>query len=244
MVAPRARARRDHELGAAVQRILSFRSAARSTLFNVSTTQSQAAIPEAVETIPTWEELVREHGDRIFRLAYRLTGNRQDAEDLSQEAFVRAFKALGQYTPGTLGGWLHRITTNLFLDSARRRSRIRFDRFAEDAEERIVGTLPGPERGFELNNLDIDIQEALKALAPDFRAAVVLCDLEGYSYEEVSQVLGIKLGTVRSRIHRGRAMLRDALAHRDPANARAPRTVSLPRIAGKILPTTGQASTL
>lgn len=192
-----------------------------------------------LEYAPTWEVLVQEHGDRIFRLAYRLTGNRQDAEDLSQEAFVRAFKALEQYTPGTLGGWLHRITTNLFLDSARRRSKIRFDRFAEDAEDRIVGTLPGPELGFELNNLDIDVQVALKSLAPDFRAAIVLCDLEGYSYEEVSQMLGIKLGTVRSRIHRGRAMLRDALAHRDPARIKAPLTVSLPKIAGKILPSAG-----
>ncbi|WP_431712177.1 RNA polymerase sigma factor SigE [Glutamicibacter uratoxydans] len=191
------------------------------------------------EPAPTWEALVAEHGEKIFRLAYRLTGNRQDAEDLSQEAFVRAFKGLGQYTPGTLGGWLHRITTNLFLDSARRRSKIRFDRFAEDAESRIAGTLPGPERNFEFNNLDIDVQEALKALAPDFRAAIVLCDLEGYSYEEVSQILGIKLGTVRSRIHRGRAMLRDALAHRDPARMRAPRTVSLPRITSKILPSAG-----
>ncbi|MCW4464332.1 RNA polymerase sigma factor SigE [Glutamicibacter sp. MNS18] len=205
----------------------------------MSDTQSQVVGTAPVDLTPTWDELVREHGDRIYRLAYRLTGNRQDAEDLSQEAFVRAFKALDQYTPGTLGGWLHRITTNLFLDSARRRSRIRFDRFAEDAEERIVGTLTGPERGFEFNNLDIDVQEALKALAPDFRAAIVLCDLEGYSYEEVSRVLGIKLGTVRSRIHRGRAMLRDALAHRDPANSKAPLTVSLPRIAGKILPSAG-----
>lgn len=205
----------------------------------MSTTHSEAAAAVLADPIPTWDQLVREHGDRIFRLAYRLTGNRQDAEDLSQEAFVRAFKGLDQYTPGTMGGWLHRITTNLFLDSARRRSKIRFDRFAEDAEDRLPGTTPGPERGFEFNNLDVDVQKALKALPPDFRAAIVLCDLEGYSYEEVAQVLGVKLGTVRSRIHRGRAMLRDALAHRNPANAKAPLTVSLPRIRGKILPSAG-----
>ncbi|XJV88216.1 RNA polymerase sigma factor SigE [Glutamicibacter creatinolyticus] len=197
----------------------------------MSTTRNELADPA-----PTWDAMVREHGDRIFRLAYRLTGNRQDAEDLSQEAFVRAFKGLGNYTPGTLGGWLHRITTNLFLDGARRRSKIRFDRFAEGAEDRLEGTAPGPERGFELNNLDVDVHNALKALPPEFRAAIVLCDLEGYSYEEVANALNVKLGTVRSRIHRGRAMLRDALAHRNPANTKAPLTVSLPRIAGKIVP--------
>lgn len=226
------------KLRAGAQRILSWRSAGDRTLVNVSTTHSEASAT-CVEAVPSWDELVREHGDRIFRLAYRLTGNRQDAEDLSQEAFVRAFKALDQYTPGTMGGWLHRITTNLFLDSARRRARIRFDRLAEDAEERLAGTMPGPERRFEFNNLDVDVQQALNALAPDFRAAIVLCDLEGYSYEEVAGALGVKLGTVRSRIHRGRAMLRDALAHRDPARTKTPLTVSLPLIAGKILPSAG-----
>ena len=172
--------------------------------------------------------MVQAHGEQVFRLAYRLTGNRPDAEDLSQEAFVRAFKSLDKYVPGTMGGWLHRITTNLFLDQARRRSRIRFDRFAEGSEERLPGRPSStPEQSFELNNLDIDVQDALKALAPDYRAAIVLCDLEGLSYEEVAQALNVKIGTVRSRIHRGRAMLREALAHRNPAN-RAPKTKTLP----------------
>ncbi|MHC6177170.1 RNA polymerase sigma factor SigE [Glutamicibacter sp. PS] len=186
-------------------------------------------------SIPTWDEMVHDHGDQVFRLAYRLTGNRQDAEDLSQEAFVRAFNALDKYVPGTMAGWLHRITTNLFLDQARRKSKIRFDRFAEGAEDRLPSNQVTPERGFEFNNLDVDVQEALRSLSPDFRAAVVLSDLEGFSYEEVSQILNVKLGTVRSRIHRGRAMLRDALAHRNPAN-RAPLTVSLPRISRKLRP--------
>ncbi|MGO3761255.1 MAG: sigma-70 family RNA polymerase sigma factor, partial [Glutamicibacter arilaitensis] len=122
-----------------------------------------------------------------------------------------------------------RITTNLFLDQARRKSKIRFDRFAEGSEERLPGTAVTPERYFEFNNLDIDVQEALRALSPEFRAAIVLCDMEGFSYEEVSRILDVKLGTVRSRIHRGRAMLRDALAHRNPAN-RPAKTMSLPRI--------------
>ena len=77
--------------------------------------------------LPSWEEIVRAHSARVYRLAYRLTGNQHDAEDLTQEVFVRVFRSLSSYTPGTFEGWLHRITTNLFLDSARRRQRIRFE---------------------------------------------------------------------------------------------------------------------
>ncbi|PTT65356.1 RNA polymerase sigma factor SigE [Arthrobacter sp. HMWF013] len=182
---------------------------------------------------PTWEEVVANHSAKVYRLAYRLTGNKFDAEDLTQEVFVRVFRSLENFKPGTLDGWLHRITTNLFLDQARRKSRIRFDALAEDAESRIPGREPGPEQSFELNNLDLDVQAALEELPPDFRAAVVLCDLEGLSYDEVAAALGVKLGTVRSRIHRGRTMLREKLAHRDPRpqQGRKPK-LSLPRIAG------------
>ncbi|SJM68807.1 RNA polymerase sigma-70 factor [Arthrobacter rhombi] len=169
--------------------------------------------------MPSWDEIVQNHSAKVFRLAYRLTGNRFDAEDLTQETFVRVFRSLHNFTPGTIDGWLHRITTNLFLDQARRRNRIRFDALAEDAETRLPGRDPGPERTFEFNNLDVDIHLALDELAPEFRAAVVLCDLEGLSYEEVAETLGIKLGTVRSRIHRGRSQLRVKLAHRAPTPA-------------------------
>ncbi len=165
---------------------------------------------------PTWDEVVREHADRVYRLAYRLSGNRADAEDLTQETFVRVFRSLAQYSPGTFEGWLHRITTNLFLDLVRRRQRIRFDALPEDAGDRLAGTHPGPEQTYDEMHLDPEIQAALDALPPDFRVAVVLCDLEQLSYEEIAATLGIKVGTVRSRIHRGRVLLRDALAHRAP----------------------------
>jgi RNA polymerase sigma-70 factor (ECF subfamily) len=71
---------------------------------------------------PSWDDIVRQHADRVYRLAYRLSGNRSDAEDLTQETFVRVFRSLADYTPGTFEGWLHRITTNLFLDMVRRRA--------------------------------------------------------------------------------------------------------------------------
>ncbi len=165
---------------------------------------------------PTWEQIVRTHSARVYRLAYRLTGNPQDAEDLTQEVFVRVFRSLSQYTPGTFEGWLHRITTNLFLDMARRRQRIRFEGLGDDVAQRMHGPSPTPAQAFEERHLDPDVAAALEALPPEYRAAVVLCDIEGLSYEEISATLGVKLGTVRSRIHRGRAHLRAALDHRRP----------------------------
>jgi RNA polymerase sigma-70 factor (ECF subfamily) len=166
--------------------------------------------------LPTWEDIVRTHSARVYRLAYRLTGNPHDAEDLTQEVFVRVFRSLSSYTPGTFEGWLHRITTNLFLDSARRRQRIRFEGLADEMAHRLAGSEPTPAQAFDDSHLDDDVQAALKALPPEYRAAVVLCDIEGFSYEEIAATLGVKLGTVRSRIHRGRAQLRSALEHRRP----------------------------
>jgi RNA polymerase sigma factor (sigma-70 family) len=167
-------------------------------------------------TPPSWDDLVRQHSSRVYRLAYRLTGNQHDAEDLTQEVFVRVFRSLSSYTPGTFEGWLHRITTNLFLDMARRRQRIRFEGLGDQAVGLLRDDEPTPAQAFDARHLDTDVQQALEALAPEYRAAVVLCDIEGLSYEEIAGTLGVKLGTVRSRIHRGRAQLRAALDHRRP----------------------------
>ncbi len=167
-------------------------------------------------TPPTWEEIVTQHSARVYRLAYRLTGNPHDAEDLTHDVFIRVFRSLSSYTPGTFEGWLHRITTNVFLDKMRRKQRIRFDALPEDAAGRMASREPGPEQTYHDTHFDDDVQRALDALPPDFRAAVVLCDIEGLSYEEIATTLGIKLGTVRSRIHRGRTQLRETLAHRAP----------------------------
>ncbi|WP_411284577.1 RNA polymerase sigma factor SigE [Lapillicoccus sp.] len=175
--------------------------------------------PTGAWTPPTWEEIVTQHSPRVYRLAYRLTGNPHDAEDLTHDVFIRVFRSLNSYTPGTFEGWLHRITTNVFLDKMRRKQRIRFDALPEDAAGRMASREPGPEQTYHDTHFDDDVQRALDALPPDFRAAVVLCDIEGLSYEEIATTLGIKLGTVRSRIHRGRALLREALAHRAPQAA-------------------------
>ena len=165
-----------------------------------------------VATMPSWDELVRQHADRVYRLAYRLSGNPQDAEDLTQETFIRVFRSVQNYQPGTFEGWLHRITTNLFLDMVRRRTRIRMEALPEDYE-RVPSSDPDPGQIYADANLGPQLQNALDALAPEFRAAVVLADIEGLSYEEVAATLGVKLGTVRSRIHRGRKSIREALAN-------------------------------
>jgi len=164
-------------------------------------------------TPPSWEEIVSTHSARVYRLAYRLTGNAHDAEDLTQETFIRVFRSLANYKPGTFEGWLHRITTNLFLDMARRRSRLRMEGLPEDTD-RLAGDDPSPEQVYVASHLDPDLQAALDELPPEFRAAVVLCDVEGLSYEEIGATLGVKLGTVRSRIHRGRQALRASLERR------------------------------
>jgi RNA polymerase sigma factor (sigma-70 family) len=187
-------------------------------------------------TPPSWDEVVRDHSARVYRLAYRLTGNSHDAEDLTQEVFMRVFRSLSSYTPGTFEGWLHRITTNLFLDMARRRQRIRFEGLGDDTAARLGDGGRSPADAFDDRHLDSDIQAALKALAPEYRAAVILCDIEGLSYEEIADTLGIKLGTVRSRIHRGRAQLRSALEHRRPRHLGEARVVPHAPVAARLAP--------
>ena len=181
--------------------------------------QAKGATADASWTAPTWQELVRDYSAQVYRLAYRLTGNAYDAEDLTQDVFVRVFKSIHTFQPGTLEGWLHRITTNLVLDQARRRQRIRMDSMSV-APDHVWGSATGPEDLHVDAELDADVAAALEALSPEQRVAVVLCDIEGLSYEEIASVLDVKIGTVRSRIARGRAALREALAHRAPTGDR------------------------
>ncbi len=180
----------------------------------------QSPAPGDSATVPTWDEVVERHSDRVYRLAYRLTGNRADAEDLTQEVFVRVFRSLHTYTPGTFEGWLHRITTNVFLDQARRKQRIRFDSLSDERASLLRSSHQAPDAAYLDGTFDDDVERALASLTPEFRAAVVLCDVEGLTYEEIAEILDAKLGTVRSRIHRGRTQLRRALAHREPQAGR------------------------
>ena len=161
--------------------------------------------------VPTWEDIARDYGRFLYTVAYRLTGNHDDAQDLVQEVLLRVRRGLATYVPGSLEGWLSRITTNAFLDEVRRRKRRPLD-VVPDLPERVVGVDADPDEVLAHSRLPEDVQAAIAALPPDYRAAVVLCDVVGLDYAEIADNLGIPAGTVRSRIHRGRAQLRKALA--------------------------------
>jgi RNA polymerase sigma-70 factor, ECF subfamily len=160
---------------------------------------------------PTWEEIARDHGRFLYTVAFRLTGNHDDAQDLVQEVLLRVRRGLATYQPGSLEGWLSRITTNAFLDEVRRRKRRPLE-VVPDLPDRHLGVDADPDETIAQSRLPDDIQAALLALPIDFRAAVVLCDVVGLDYAEIAVTLEIPPGTVRSRIHRGRALLRKALA--------------------------------
>ena len=167
----------------------------------------------------SWDQIVRAHRGDVYRHAYRLTRDPHNAEDLTQDVFVRVFRALPSYRPGgSFRGWLHRITTNLFRDKLRRGRLVRFDPLGDNTD-RIIDSGPTPAELLDERTLDADLVEALRALPPHFRSAVLLSDVQGLSYAQVATTLGINLGTVRSRLHRGRARLRTALAHRAPNSA-------------------------
>lgn len=184
-----------------------------------------AAFDAGVGEMPSWSELVQAHADSVYGLAYRLTGNQQDAEDLTQETFMRVFRSLKSYRPGTFEGWLHRITTNLFLDMVRHRQVIRMEALPEDYD-RVPGTLKTPEQAVDDAMLDPDLEIALAELQPDYRAVVVLCDVVGLTYEEIASTLGLKMGTVRSRIHRARSSLRATLERLEKERQELPESVT------------------
>lgn len=169
-----------------------------------------AAFDAGSGAMPSWSALVSEHADGVYRLALRLSGNVHDAEDLTQETFMRVFRSLKRYKPGTFEGWLHRITTNLFLDMVRRRRTIRMEALPENYDA-VPGTRNDPEQSYLDANIDPELHKALDSLPTYYRVAVVLCDVVGMSYDDIATTLGVKMGTVRSRIHRGRAQLKKSL---------------------------------
>ena len=164
---------------------------------------------------PTWEEVATTHGRYLYTLAYRLTGHHADAQDLVQEVLLRVRRGLATYQDQNMAGWLSRITTNAFLDDVRRKKRRPADPLP-DEPDRIIEGAPGADVAIDEHLLPGDVQSALDALPEDYRVCVVLCDVMGHTYQEIAESLDIPVGTVRSRIHRGRLQLRNRLAHRRP----------------------------
>lgn len=167
-------------------------------------------MPDQPDETPSWEQVAREHGQFLYTVAYRLTGNHDDAQDLVQEVLLRVQRGLATYQPGSLHGWLSRITTNAFLDDVRRQKRRPTDLFGDDPDQ-VVPSAMAADDALDQADLPRHVQDALRALPPEYRTAVVLCDVVGFGYHEIAETLHVPVGTVRSRIHRGRAQLRRVL---------------------------------
>jgi RNA polymerase sigma-70 factor (ECF subfamily) len=177
-----------------------------------------------------FDRLVQRYHKQAFNIAYRMTGNHADAEDLTQEAFVRAYRFFGNYRRDwPFDNWLYKIMSNLFVDDLRRKPKAKLQSLDqpidggrnEDVYLEISDTGANPERIVMTDELDEHIQRALNALPADFRMTVILADIEGMSYEEISVVMRCSLGTVRSRLHRGRKLLRAKIAQFERERAMA-----------------------
>jgi RNA polymerase sigma-70 factor (ECF subfamily) len=163
---------------------------------------------------PLFERLMSDSYRQAYHTALRLTGNSAEAEDLLQETFVRAYRFFHRYDESLpFTAWMHRIMTNIHIDTARRRSRLKTVSFdSQGSEDSKTWDFPdesgSPDAGMVAWSIGDHLQDGLRAMNPEFRTAVVLADIEGLGYEEIAEVMQTSVGTVRSRIHRGRKQLR------------------------------------
>jgi RNA polymerase sigma-70 factor (ECF subfamily) len=172
--------------------------------------------PPSPEQAAFLERAIEQYGKATYNFAYRLTRNEADARDLTQDAFIRVYRAWRSFVPGTsFLSWVYRIVTNLYRDELRRKK----GRFQEEIPEDNAPQEFGGERPLAVNpiedyvegQLSEPLQQSLEMLSPDQRQVVILADIEEYSYQEIAEIMDCSIGTVRSRLHRARALLRRLL---------------------------------
>lgn len=187
----------------------------------MSNIQDPKTTPNAEEISALFTEQAMQYLDQLYGAALRMTRNPAEAEDLVQETYTKAFAAFHQFKQGTnLKAWLYRILTNTYINLYRKRQREPYQTSADEMNDWQLAQVSSHTstglRSAEVEALDRipdnAVREALAALGEDFRLAVYLADVEGFSYREVAEIMGTPLGTVMSRLHRGRAQLRESLA--------------------------------
>jgi RNA polymerase sigma-70 factor, ECF subfamily len=170
-------------------------------------------------TQSAFSALVQRHQGAIYSLCYRMTGDPQEAEDLAQEAFLRLYRSLGSFRPGTrLRPWFHRIAVNVCLDALRKRreATVPLEALLQmESQPRAASREEMPEEAYLSQEVRAEVQRALLKLPGDYRAALVLRYLEDLSYQEVAEVLGVPVSTVETRLFRAKKMLATVLAARN-----------------------------
>ena len=196
-----------------------------SYAMTIPAADAEAVVDLATETpeerAARFERDAMQYLDQLYGAALRMTRNPADAEDLVQDTYVKAFASFHQFTPGTnLKAWLYRILTNTYINTYRKRQRQPQTSGGDQIEDwqlaRAEAHTSDGLRTAEMDALDrmpdSVVTEAMNALSPDFRLAVYLADVEGFSYKEIAEIMGTPIGTVMSRLNRGRNQLRTALA--------------------------------
>lgn len=188
-----------------------------------------SAPPDALagDDVGLFARLMAAHQGTLYRVAYRMTGHHEDAQDLMQDALLEAYRSFRKFQRGTyFEKWLFRIMTNTFIDRQRRKKRVGWIESLDapmptsgDAGESLGREIADwdsdPARLALRDTFDEPVQQALNDLQPEFRMVIILSDVEEYSYEEISEMMGTPVGTVRSRLHRARATVKQKLLQSD-----------------------------
>jgi RNA polymerase sigma-70 factor, ECF subfamily len=185
-------------------------------------TNDAAADEKAAQNKELFESQALQYMDQLYAAAMRMTRNPADAADLVQETFVKAFQAFGQFQQGTnLKAWLYRIQTNTFINQYRKNQRNPYQSTIDDLEDWQLGNAESMTQSLSTRSAEAEaidhlpdsaVKDALQSIPEDFRMAVYFADVEGFSYQEVADIMKTPVGTVMSRLHRGRKMLRELLS--------------------------------